>query len=630
MANKIDSNVVGLSFAEEASIGTLTAYTPAVAATGLLTFDDNPTDGDLVVVGAKSYRFKDTMAQANDIQIGINAWNSRDNLVAAINDIAGETFVYYVGTTVNLSVSATADDSDMIVTALTAGAAGNSIVSTTTGSDLSWEDTTLNDGADTVGIPTIWRQLDPNSFSDFGAKYATKARNTINKSRSRKKSSIVGLDVTAGYNADLTQNSLTRLIQSFFFAAAREQVSTDPLNGTNIPLTSVSGTQYVAASGLGTFIVNSLVKASGFTTTGNNGLKLVTAVSGTTVTAAGLTIEASPPATAKLDRVGYRFPSADVAMSVSPAGMARMTSSAITMTTLNLVVGQWVFLGGDSTNTYWTTNIGFARVSAVAAAYIDFDKTDWTPAIEAGTGKTIQMFWGTVIKNEDDSTLITKRTLQLERQMGEDDDGIQSEYIIGAVANTLGLSMPQEDLIACDLSFVGIGHERRDGDTGIKAGTRIDLIEEDAFNTSSDFARIKLGIVDTTTSNGSSLFGYVTDLNININNSVVANKALGTLGAFDTSAGNFEVDGKITAYFTEFLAVQAIEANADVTLDLVMVRDNAGLLIDIPLMTLGGGLLTVEKDKPVMIPVDGMACQSDMGHTLLYQHFAYLPDAASA
>jgi hypothetical protein len=189
--------------------------------------------------------------------------------------------------------------------------------------------------------------------------------------------------------------------------------------------------------------------------------------------------------------------------------------------------------------------------------------------------------------------------------------------------------MAQEDKVTVDLGFVACDVEHRTGAQGVKAGTRPTLAAEDAFNTASDFARIKLSSVSDTNAAPDPLFAFATDLSLSVKNGVSANKALGVLGAMDTSAGDFEVGGEITAYFASVQAVQAVRNNADITLDIIAVKDNAGLLFDIPLLSLGNGRLNVEKDQAITLPLETSAFESKFGHTLLVQSFDYLPTLAA-
>ncbi|MBU0801814.1 MAG: hypothetical protein KKA05_12540, partial [Alphaproteobacteria bacterium] len=116
--------------------------------------------------------------------------------------------------------------------------------------------------------------------------------------------------------------------------------------------------------------------------------------------------------------------------------------------------------------------------------------------------------------------------------------------------------------------------------------------------------------------------------NVSINNNVSPTKAIGTLGAFDTSAGNFEVGGSITAYFTTISAVRAVRQNADVGLSVIGASKNAGFVFDIPLLGLGGGRLNVEKDAPITVPLEPAGAENANGYTMFYEAFSYLPSVA--
>ena len=263
----------------------------------------------------------------------------------------------------------------------------------------------------------------------------------------------------------------------------------------------------------------------------------------------------------------------------------------------------------------------------IQEGYIHFDKTSFAPKAEVGTGKTIEIYFGSVLKNESDPSLIKRRSYQLERYLGNDENGKMSEYLVGAIANELTINVSNSDKVTIDMSFVALDNEQRDGAKGLKAGARPTGAPQAAFNTSSDFSRIKLAeVVPDAAPNA--LFAFATELSITINNNVTSSKAIGVLGGMDASAGMFEVGGSMTAYFADIKAVQAVRNNADVTLDIAMVNKDGGLLFDIPLLTLGDGRLNVEKDQAIMLPLETQAVESAYGHTLLIQQFKHLPKVA--
>jgi len=479
----------------------------------------------------------------------------------------------------------------------------------------------------------VWFPLEPNKYNDFGGKLSTVTRKPISQSRQLQKGTVTDLDASGGFEQDLTQNNTYRLLQGFFFADARELVQTHKLNVASVPTTAVSATLYTCALGASASATGGdIVFAEGFGVAGNNGIHVSTAAAAGTITAPGLATEASPPTTASLTIVGKQFPSADITV-VMVAGLPRLTSATVNFTTIwggLLIPGMWVFVGGDTVATQLTGGLtGFARINAVAATYLEFDKTDWTAIADAGTAKTIQVFFGNTVKNESTAALIKRRTYQLERQLGNDADGIMSEYLVGSVANDFTINVKQADKVTIDMNFVAVDNEQR---TGLQApktgGTRPAIVTKPAFNTSSDFSRIKLALVDITTPVPTPLFAFATDMNIKIANNVSPNKAIGTLGAFDTTAGTFEVTGKLTAYFSSISAVAAVRNSSDVTLDMAIVKSNAGFVLDLPLLTLGDGSLKVEMDKPIDLPVDLSASASKYDHTFLIAVFPYLPTIA--
>lgn len=615
--SKIDSNVTGLSYAEEECLKQLPVAGPAVAATGTLTIAAQPSVSDTVDVNGTLYTFNADGSGTNGVEIGTDADDTADNLALAL---AADT-----------DITAAASANVVTITAAVPGAAGNTIALITPSASVVASGAFLSGGSD-ANLGTFWYGLEPNSYSDLGGELTTMARAPIDPSRQNKKGTVVDLDADGGFNQDFTQTNLTRLLQGFFFADARQAFGTDTLNGAPIAIGAVAPSAYAASSGLDAFVAGQLLYASGFGNPANNGLKRVTTSSAVSVTVAEvLVVEASPPAAAKLESVGWSFPAGDVAMTLV-GGLAVLVGSGSVDFTLipNLIPGAWVFLGGDATASRFTNAYGYARIGSLTAMQIVFDEVTWVPEAEAGAGKTIQMFTGTIIRNEKQPSLIKRRSYNIERTLGEGANGTQAEYLEGAVANELTLNVPQADKLNVDLTFVACDNTYVSGDPGdeLKTGTRVSAPAEDAYNTSSDIYRIKLHVHDAASSNPANLFGYVSEATLSINNGVTPNKALGVLGAFDTSAGNFEVTGSMTAYFETVAAAKAIRANADVGFSAIFAAKNKGFLFDMPLLGLGGGRIQVEANEPVMIPVEPNGAESKYGHTLLYMQFQYLPSVA--
>lgn len=494
------------------------------------------------------------------------------------------------------------------------------------------EEETLKVLPGVAGADAIWYGLEPNSYSDFGGNLTTMARAPIDPSRQNKKGTVTDLEASGGFNADFTKTNLTRLLQGFFFADVREMPTTAPMNSAAIAVTDVDAATktYAVGSGGAAFVAGMMIFCSGFANAANNGLKTVaSSTAGTVVVVEALTDE-TPSADAKFAQCGWQLPVGDVSVALV-GSVASLVSTVTDFTTLpGLFVGKWLFVGGDAVGTKFANNTGYARIKSIAANSIVFDDVTWTAATESGAGKTIRIFAGNVVKNEKTAALIKRRSYNIERTLGEGATATQAEYLEGAVANQFTLNIPQADKLNADLAFIACDNTHRSGevDDEIKVGTRIGAPGEDAFNTSSDIYRIKMSVHDTTSSNPAALFGYVSEATISIDNGVTPTKAVGVLGAFDTTAGNFTAGGSITAFFTTVAAVKAVRANADVGLSIIGAAQNTGFIFDIPLLGLGGGRLAVEKDSPITVPLEPAGAENEAGYTMLHEVFTYLPTVA--
>jgi hypothetical protein len=198
------------------------------------------------------------------------------------------------------------------------------------------------------------------------------------------------------------------------------------------------------------------------------------------------------------------------------------------------------------------------------------------------------------------------------------------------------MNIATADKMTFDLSFMGLDVEQRTGATGLKASSsRPDLVESEAYNSSNDVKRIEMAEVIAGDEAPTPIFGFIQELSITLDNNLTVNKAVGTLGGFDVTAGRFTVSGTLTAYFDNISAMQAIRANLDITLDSHMVKDNQGISIDLPLVTLGDGKPNVESDTAITIPLSfeaatGAKVHPTLNHTMMMMFWGYLPDIAAA
>src|SRR5579864_3609859 len=107
---------------------------PAIKAQGSLTLQNQPTNGQSITIGLKTYTFQTVLTNADgNILIGASIAQTQANLYSAITLTGIPGTQYASATTLNQDVDATPFSSNiMILTAKIGGIAGNFIATTTT------------------------------------------------------------------------------------------------------------------------------------------------------------------------------------------------------------------------------------------------------------------------------------------------------------------------------------------------------------------------------------------------------------------------------------------------------------------------------------------------------------------
>ena len=269
-----------------------------------------------------------------------------------------------------------------------------------------------------------------------------------------------------------------------------------------------------------------IIFLTGFSVTANNGLKTVASVTTDTVTVdQTLTTEATVPSGAVLRHVGFEFATGDADILRTPGSLPQMTTTTKDFTELGLRAGEFIFIGGDDNGASGdaydaAANNGFARVQAIAANALTFDKTsggadgETEMVTEADAGKDIRIFFGDIIRNVsatgsefDRKSYHVERTLGLPNPVGASTQ-IQSEVLTGAIVNEFALNIAQADKVTTDWTFAATDNLQRDGlnpgagggDERVLSATTgsvVPIATATAYNTSSDFTRVKMAIVRT-------------------------------------------------------------------------------------------------------------------------------------
>lgn len=487
--------------------------------------------------------------------------------------------------------------------------------------------TTLSIAVESSTIGTLpgspsWNILEPNEVKSFGAEIKTVARTPISKSRQRRKGTVVDLDSSVEYEADLTMSEFDRVGEAFMFARA---VNYDMI----FPVTAVNGAtdEYtiaaLAAGPAGKLQHEAagyatLVYARGFTNAANNGLKVLDSDPVTTDTAIGVTdtglvTEASAPANATVELAGVRAKTGDLAITVSGT-TATLTNgnnavtSGLDFTTLGLTVGQTMHVGGLLVGQQFSAGFGYGRIVSITATTIVLDKLVGTLATDTGAGDTVDLLFGRFIRNVDVGTAdYLERSFHVEQTFpdlfGVGTPGYQ--YAIGNLCNELEINLPLTSKATMSVSMIGTDTENPTSTRKTNAASALEPNATSALNTTSDIARMRLADVDET--------GLSTDfkeLTLTLNNNVSPEKVLSRLGAKYMNAGIFEVSIEAQLVFTEPLVVNRIRSNATISFDFIVKNDNGAIAFDIPELTLGDGSRDYPVNESVLINLSGNAHKS--------------------
>lgn len=389
--------------------------------------------------------------------------------------------------------------------------------------------------------------------------------------------------------------------------------------GSATPISALTATTATVTTPLGSaFLAGMICVLQGFPTAANNNKGVVvSSSSATTIVFPGATFSAETlaiPVGAYIKAVGFQGASADI--TATATGLA---STALDFTTLGLVVGEWVKVGGTATITQFATaaDIGMARISAIAAHALTFDilPTGWTT--DAGTGKTISVFMGDVLRNG--TNLITST---IERQY-TDQATPSYEYLSGLAVDKLTISLDAQKMATLSLSYMGASTisqlSRVSGATDIAAPTT------NVFNTTSNL----FGAIE----GGSPLVGpdFAMSLTLSISNNLRAQEALANLAPVGVGNGEFDCNLSISYYFGDNVIYQKL-LNNTLSSFAFHLRDTTGenpamamYMFDIPSMRYLTGAPTVPgKNQDVMMSMTAQGILSaTYGYTMHVGRYWY-------
>lgn len=486
----------------------------------------------------------------------------------------------------------------------------------------------------------VWYQDTPIEMGDIGGEPVLTSPMPYREDQSMDYGRKVDVSASASYQVNINGENIFRLLQGFFVSNAVEQVSSHPINGNGDVISALTTSRITIAAGGDEFAAGDIIMISGATGVAAANNKRIGVVTGTP-TATSITVAGTPfvaassgLAGAKVHKVGEQFASGTMSMKVTGTtstlevtGSKDFTAAGNTFT-----IGQAIFIGGDDTATRFAATglYGYARVIRVEAKKITFDNPTFTPVADSGTGKTIHVYFPSVLRNRQSDATRTRRTYTIERTLGEGETqgSRQAQYVVGAAPNALSLAFPLAALATANFSFMPARPEYEA--SALKSGTRIPAISfTDQFNTTSDLfmARVatnSLSLVPQT------FFGFVSEFTLEQTNNISLNKAHGVEGSAAISYGDFGVTGSVTAYFKTVAPLEAIIGNERSQYHAYYAHNRHGFAIDVPLVSLSGGIPSFSKNQPITVPLSFSGAKSDsigegFGHVLMFSYFPYIP-----
>lgn len=321
-------------------------------------------------------------------------------------------------------------------------------------------------------------------------------------------------------------------------------------------------------------------------------------------------VNESSNANVKIRTVGFQGASGDI--DAVAGGINGLTATALDFTTLGLVPGEWLKIGGTLTAEKFVDpdDNAYVRISTIAASALNFDivPADW--GAETGAGLTIDLWLGSVLTNG-----ITKKFYTIEEQF-TDHVPVTYQYMRGMMVDGLTFTLNAKAIVTAEASFLGLSGEitetRFAGSTDEAAPT------SDVLNTSSNVGQIL--------ENGLAIAGknFVLDNTIVIANNLREQPAIGVLGAVGIGQGEFSLTGTLNTYFDDKTMVEKVINNTESAYNLVL-RDNAeqALLIDLPRIKFASGFPEVSgKNTDTTVNLGFQAIKHPiLGYTMLMQRF---------
>jgi len=464
-----------------------------------------------------------------------------------------------------------------------------------------------------------WQQIqaNPGGITDWTRQNVEVRHDPLSPNLTPESGEVVGYDVSPKLALDLSRDLLNVIREPAFRSLTKHAGGKGQ---SRQAVTGVTSTGYTVAS-LGDLAAGRLIQATGFTNAANNGLKIVVAAStGTETKAAGLVVEAAPPANAIIEVAGVQGAAADVTIDVNGD-----------IGTTALVPGQMIVIGDLTSGAAF----GFATAAyngraivkgPITATKIPLMLRSWTVgAQDLGAGKTIRLLFTRAIRNVPmfDTDYLPSPTLCGEiSEPGAGAAGATDRTYGGGLGlDDLTLDIPVEGKITATLGFVGMNMTDPGPTQATGSSTALAPLQAGVFSTAS---KMKGRLVKK--SDESTLSVDINGMKVTLKNNITPMKELFVSGAANLIYGAYMPTLSLEAYVIDNKMTLAANANTSGMLEFLLQNADGGFGMFFPLVQLRKPSKAYAAHTAVMISNDVNAVRDpSTGLLQTLSEFAYLP-----
>lgn len=477
---------------------------------------------------------------------------------------------------------------------------------------------------------TLWTTLQPNAggIGQFYAHIKTVQPSPLTKNRQLEAPQIVDLDATPELTSDLTKDTQDAFAEAMFLASAVHPGGTGLAywSTQTSTVTARTTSAFTVTSG-GALQAGTLLIGKGWVNNPNNTLLVVGAGStGTSIAVSGGVAETPSGYVATLEVAGFRGGTTDIGLD----GSGNLTSVTADFTTMGLVVGMWIWVGGvsGSANAFATAGYqGYAKIAGpITAHLVPLARQQWTiGSADPGTGKQIDIYFGRWLRNVAFTDAAYKEpSLQFELTYPKLSGGTTDEFVYAAgnLVDSFEITAPAQNLVTCMIKCIGttIGIPTTTRATGASAAAAPLAIAR--YNTVTNIPYLLIA----KQSDNSVVSNDIDNWKLTLMNHVTPQKQQGFLGTKRDVVGKAEASLDVQAYMTSDTALAACFNNTTLTFGAGLRNTDGGIFFDLPDVKC--------TDSPPSFPANGaitlalkLAAFRDLAanYTMGMNLFAYIP-----